>query len=349
VGNLQALLQRIGTALIGGDFTGGARGHQSVDIQGGRSDPGMVAAGARSICVGSDNRAARDLCVAIGKGNTADSGNPLYGSVALGTDNITDGENSVAVGADCRAVADRSVAVGDTAHAEDMLALAAGCEAHASGTHGLALGAAAYAGQAILSNYDAAVGSHAHAHGGSAQALGFYAHALAAGAQALGNQARARLPRTTVISGAIITRRADLSQDAHEDPLAAGYDALTHGGAAVVTLASAELDLMTTAQADVTLPAGSLFFIRDVAVVITAAVAVTAQPSVQAGTAANPSAHLPATACVGLTATGALCRFFPTGWAAGATTLQARVTVAATATTLKGRVMWTGHLLEDEP
>ncbi len=348
VGNLQALLQRIGTALIGGDFTGGARGHQSVDIQGGRGDPSQVAAGAQSICLGSDNRSARDLCVAIGKGNTADSGNPLYGSVALGTDNVTDGENSVAVGSDCRAVADRSVAVGDTAHAEDLLALAVGAEAHASGLHGIAIGAVAQAGQAALADCDTAIGSHAHAHGPVAQSIGYYAHALAEGAQSLGYTARARLSNTTVISGVLISRRSTLTQDAHEDPDATGFLPLVHGAGALVTITSAVIDLKTLAQLDVTLPAGSLFYIRDFTLEVTNGVAVATQPTVQAGTAAAPTTHLPATATTGLTAKGASCRYFPANWNTGVTTLQAKITVAATGTTLQGRCTWCGYLIEDE-
>ena len=345
VGRLQSLLQRIGSALIGGDFTGNARGANALDFQAARGDPAHVAAGDDSICIGSDNRAATALSIAIGRNNEASSSNPSHGSVALGADNTTDGEDSAAIGSNCIAGNHRAIAVGDTAWALGVAALAVGVQPQARADNSIAIGTNAYV-KALVADASVALGQTAHSEGVKAAALGPDAHALADHATALGSAARVRLAATTNISGPLVTRRGTLEED--ELPDGGAYSALQHGAGALVTIASPTLDLTAAASTSVALPARSRFFVHEIQVLCTAATSVTAQPTVRAGTAGSPAAHLSATATTQLTAAGNRERYHPAAWETGVTDLQASVTVAANATALLGRFIWLGILVEDE-
>lgn len=113
IGSMQAAVARVGTAILGGDFTGNARGDQAIDIQVARALPGHVASGA--------------------------------GAVAFGNNNEASGEQSVAVGRDARAAGLQSFALGVGAEATADYAVAVGSGAYAGGTATLALGPGAVA------------------------------------------------------------------------------------------------------------------------------------------------------------------------------------------------------------
>ena len=60
----------IGTALIGGDFTGDARGVDAIDLQTSRSTDAKVASGLGAITIGRNNIVSGDYSVSIGEDNT---------------------------------------------------------------------------------------------------------------------------------------------------------------------------------------------------------------------------------------------------------------------------------------
>src|ERR1700687_227991 len=94
---LRATVLRLGLALVGGDFTGNARGSYAIDLQGLRSDPVQVASGYESLCFGNEDTASGIGSVAVGVGCTAS------------------GLNSFAFGTSAYALAAHAMAFGTTA------------------------------------------------------------------------------------------------------------------------------------------------------------------------------------------------------------------------------------------
>ena len=82
-----------GTAYVGGDLSGGARGNNALDIQSGRSDDVRKASGYSSSAFGYDNRATGSGSSALGYGNEAH-----YSSSAIGYDNVASGTYSSVFG-----------------------------------------------------------------------------------------------------------------------------------------------------------------------------------------------------------------------------------------------------------
>jgi hypothetical protein len=66
IGQLWDVVRRIGNAIIGGDFSGNARGQGSIDIQQARANPEDVASGEKSIIFGSYARASGARSLALG-------------------------------------------------------------------------------------------------------------------------------------------------------------------------------------------------------------------------------------------------------------------------------------------
>lgn len=66
VGEYWDAVRKIGNSIIGGDFSGSARGQGSIDIQQARSNPADVASGEESIIFGSHARASGDRSLALG-------------------------------------------------------------------------------------------------------------------------------------------------------------------------------------------------------------------------------------------------------------------------------------------
>ncbi len=342
---MQDVIQRIGRAIIGGDFTGNGRGDGSLDFQTSRTAPDQVAAGGHSIALGAENTAATDLTIAIGRHNLASSANPLHGGIAIGADNVALGEEAVALGANCLAGSHRTVAVGDTAIAADDFALALGTLANAGGSKSIAVGVQATT--ATLTGLGAAaVGAGAHATGENAVALGAQAHALASRALALGRGARARVADTVNLAGAILVRRGALIGD--EDSDGGGAVPARHFCGAEDVILSATVDLRTVQEVTVSLATGCRFWVNEVGVLAVAWAGCTAQPTVRFGVAGNASKHLAARPATLLTAVGARERYHPLSWTDGETGLTAGVITGATATTLLGRFYWKGILVEDE-
>ena len=345
IGQMQDVIQRIGRAIIGGDFTGNGRGDGALDFQTSRSDPAQVAAGAQAIAIGAENTAATDLTIALGRHNTASSTNPLHGGIAIGADNTALGEDAVALGANCLAGSHRTVAVGDTATAADDFALALGTLASASGAKSIAMGVQTTTAP-LLGMGSVAVGAGAHTTGENAVALGNEAHALAARALALGNGARARVPDSVNLAGAILVRRGTLVGE--EDAEGGGALPARHFCGAEDVILSATVDMRTVQDVVVPLAAGCRLWVNEVGVIAVRCEGCTSQPTVRFGAGANPTKHLAATATTLLTTLAARERYHPLSWADGETVLTAGVTAGATATALLGRFYWKGMLVEDE-
>jgi hypothetical protein len=345
IGQMQDVIQRIGRAIIGGDFTGNGRGDGALDFQTSRTDPAQVAAGAQAIAIGAENSAATDLTITMGRHNTASSTNPLHGGIAIGADNTALGEDAVALGANCLAGSHRTVAMGDTAVAADDFALALGTLANAGGAKSIAIGVQATT-ESLVGLGSVAVGPGAHTTGENAAALGNEAHALAARALALGNGARARVADTVNLAGAILVRRGALAGE--EDADGGGAVPARHFCGAEDVILSATVDLRTVQDVSVILSAGCRLWVNEVGVLAVACTGCTGQPAVRFGVTGAASKHLAATATTLLVAVGARERYHPLSWCDGETVLTAGVTAGATAATLLGRFYWKGILVENE-
>jgi hypothetical protein len=118
----RALVQRLGLALIGGDFTGNSRGQYSVDLQGTRDRVWAVASGDHAVAVGNSNEASGisaiaigDGCVASGRSAVAMGSTPNASAdyaAAFGVGMTAEGEHSLALGAAGGALGAGSVAIG---------------------------------------------------------------------------------------------------------------------------------------------------------------------------------------------------------------------------------------------
>lgn len=128
VGTQQQTVQRIGSAMIGGDFTGNARGQNAVDIQIGREFADEVASGDNSVVFGARSKATQAGAVAIGRLTEATG----QLSFALGSGAVASGEESVAVGSSAGASADDASAFGAVAVAAGARSVALGYSAFAS-------------------------------------------------------------------------------------------------------------------------------------------------------------------------------------------------------------------------
>jgi hypothetical protein len=84
----------VGSAFIGGNQTGNARGANALDVQASRSAVTQVASGANAACFGLNNTASASTTAAIGSNNTV-SGST---SVGVGRLNVVSGSSSVAIG-----------------------------------------------------------------------------------------------------------------------------------------------------------------------------------------------------------------------------------------------------------
>ncbi len=161
-------VRMVGTALIGGDFGGDARGAKAVDLQTGHADPAFVASGAGAVAIGYNVRSSGYAATAVGANRFAAE----YFTLASG-------EYSVAIGAGSKAYGQYSVAIG---------------RGLTTGLGGVAIGkAGAYVGQSI------AIGSEAYARQYGAIAIGFSANVTHEEGLAIGADARALAAQAVAI------------------------------------------------------------------------------------------------------------------------------------------------------
>lgn len=108
ISSAQAVLARVGNAIIGGDFTGNARGDFALDLQVTRSDPAYVASGAASVALGQDAEASGENSFALGVAVRAAGAD----SFALGVGADASYDYSVAFGYGARAPAAGTINLG---------------------------------------------------------------------------------------------------------------------------------------------------------------------------------------------------------------------------------------------
>lgn len=209
IGTQQDVVQRIGNAIIGGDFGGNARGEGALDIQVTRFsgydefdvgivDASYVASGSSSIAIGRDSRAAGAQAVAMGYANIADS---TY-SVAVGAGNEVTVGLAVAVGAfNSVSVANEGVALGYANIVTGFRGVAVGRTARVDYDYGVAVGNNATARERAV-----ALGATAGAHGLSSVSIGesSFTDSVAARAIAIGKNAEALVSDQAVIAATTI-------------------------------------------------------------------------------------------------------------------------------------------------
>ena len=255
-----------------------------------------------------------------------------------------------------------SVAIRGTASAGDTVALGVGSAASASAA-------------TAIGSYAGASGVGSIAHGASAQAysarsfaFGFGAQADGDGAFAFGQSAYAGGVQSIAFGdGAEVTfgSHGGLALGATEvetqytfqvgalPAVSRNNNAYTEANAAwrmssaASVIMSQPLNLKTLQTHTIPLPTGVTFFPEEVGVIITAASGVTGQPTLRFGITGTEAKFLAATATTGLDAVHERERFATLLSSDGAKTLRSEVTVAATGTTLTGRVYWRGFAVVD--
>lgn len=224
----------------------------------------------------------------------------------------------------------RSVA---TQVASGDYAAAMGLEITVSGDYSVGFGSYNIASGDI----SVAMGTLNEASGNYAIALGRNCTASNIKSTAIGSLATARVAQTTNICGPIINRQDD-----------GGEDAFDRFCGVEVVLMGFEVDLKQVADHTITLPANCKFWLDEIGLICTELDALTTQPTVRYGITGSLAKHGAAALTTNLTAEGKREIETPLVPGDGETSLTAGVTVAAVATTMKGRFYWKGMLVEDE-
>ena len=292
------------------------------------------------------------------------SGTSIFAGVTAGSlasliANQGTGFSAIAIGDDASATGMRAVAVGELASANFSNVVAVGSSAGSTAANAVAVGAGANvyaAGSAALGYQNAAYGSDAlvAGRGGWIETEGTRAVAIGRNVYAGGPDAIAIGALSDVdylVAGgfafgdtAVITDRSMQAAALPVVPRANGVeaDAAWRMAGSASVICSAAISLKTLQAYTITMPAGVTFFPEEVGVIVTAASGVTGQPTLQFGITGTAAKFVAATETVGLTAAHARHRFTSLLSSDGAGTLRAEVTVAATGTTLTGRVYWRG-------
>lgn len=308
-------VRRIGTALIGGDFTGNARGDHAIDIQTGRTGAAQIASS--------------DDAIAIGRNVTASG---IYGAIGIGKDVTASGSGAIAIGRGATASGDYyPLAIGRLATASSYYCIAIGKGALASATLAIAIGETS-----VASAYRTiAIGIEAEANANEAIAVGYGALGAALQTIAIGYDATARIQRTVNISGVIINKRDDNGIWEH------------YAGVEVVLL-SEEVDMKVVADQTLTFPANCKFWLDEIGIIARTITDLVAQPTVRYGITGDLDKHNAAAITTALTAADKREIETPLVPSDGETSLTAGVTIAANATTFTGRFYWRGMFVEDE-
>lgn len=213
-----------GTAWVGGDLTGNARGAGALDVQAGRTADTQVASGANGSAFGYGNTASGDYASAAGYGNTAsgDNGNAFgYGNTAsatnasaLGHGNTASGVHATAVGRDNTAGSgNRASAFGHTNSATGLKSSAFGYDNGATWANSSAFG---YKNTA--SGYASAFGLLNTASGTYSSAFGYDNEASEYGSSAVGRGNTASGPDSSAVGN------SNTSSGTYGGSSAFGYD-----------------------------------------------------------------------------------------------------------------------------
>jgi hypothetical protein len=172
-----------GTAFIGGDLSGVARGAGAIDIQSGRTDPSEVASGTKAIAIGSDSESQGQSAISIGNMARTLSG---Y-SIAIGSNVAVNNGHCVVLGENAWASSDYSIVFGTNAGSNDLSGIAIGYDGYCGNSYGIAMGYAAN----VFGDSGVAIGANAVADSTEGIAIGPYSHADAVHAIALGANVQA--------------------------------------------------------------------------------------------------------------------------------------------------------------
>lgn len=233
------------------------------------------------------------------------------------------------------------------ANASGNQSLAFGVNAISSGIDSIAVGQDAQAGAVAA----IAIGNSSESGADGAISMGFNATALNEKTIAIGEEslvsglyatgigygAKANIAETTQLQNCIITR-----QDAGE-----GSPQRNFAGA-LVTITTEEIDLKALGTFTIPISTGAKFYPDAVDLVITNASIVTVQPFIRVGITGTVAKLLAIVQTAALTATYDRQRFNTLLSSAGEQNLRVEITTAATATTMKGRFVFRGILIENE-
>ena len=311
------LVRKTGTAIIGGDLTGDARGADAMDLQSARDAATEVASGEKATAIGLKSTASGLCATAVGHVSTAS------------------GDYSVAIGHKATASGNYSTAAGRYSTASDYSSLALGSGNTASGYYAIAVGIA----NTASGRYSTAVGLYNSTWSDYSMAIGYMTITFAEKSMALGYGAKSGVPTTTNICGPQIIRK-----DRGEN---ADYTFYSYCGVEVV-LTSKEIDLTTVADQTLTLPAGCKFWLDEIGIIATQIDGLTTQPTIRFGITGDLAKHHTAAITTKLTAAGKREKFDPLVPEDGEVSLTGGVTSAAAGTTVKGRFYWKGMLIENE-
>jgi len=240
-----------------------------------------------------------------------------------------------------------AVLVGFNASGESSEIVAVGKWAYAVSANSIAIGALA---ETYGSSTGAvAIGAPAIGRGLGAIAIGQDAYSWGDGAISIGSSAEAQADGAVAIGGFTLTTPHVFCVEALPAARKGGTEAgaAWEMSAAQSVILSDVLDLKTLQTYTIPMPTGVTFYPDEVGVIVTAADTVSGQPTLQFGITGTADKYLAATATTGLAAARDRERFATLASDGGATTLRAEITVAATGTTLSGRVYWKGAAVID--
>ena len=303
--------------------------------------------------------------------------------VQIGAGANASGTNSTAIGAEAVATLNHSVAVGDGSLAagdgNNAGAVAVGRYAWVEGDHGVAIGNNAWvakeSGFSAGSNawseerWNVTIGHFAKARADYATVVGAWSvtNTAAEGATAVGAYCEANAIGTTLmgaygvsfgdhcigLGGTYIPDTVERVFQVHALPAVPRSYTGSQANAAFrmvgcqSVIMSEPLDLKTLQTHTIPVPSGATFFPEEVGVIVTAAAGVTGQPTIRFGITGAETQYLAATATVGLDAVHDRHVYGALDSTDGAKTLLAEITVAATGTTLTGRIYWKGFAVVD--
>ena len=298
--------------------------------------PSAQAAGNTASAFGVNSNATSADSIAIGRnsyvaglgGTSIGTGGGGYtdGHVGLGLRAIPGGAGSIAIGADAFTAANGGE-------------IAIGRNAWSGGDDGVVIGDDSY----IDYSADNCTVIGANSFADWAQSVVIVGNGTSAGSGANG----------AIALGTTLVETARTCQIAALPAVSKNNRSYTQANAAWMMAASASvimsepLDLKTLQTHTIPIPTGVTFFPEEVGVIITAAAGVTGQPTLRFGITGTEAKFLAATATTGLDAVHERERFTTLASSDGAKTLRAEVTVAATGTTLTGRVYWRGYAVVD--
>ena len=265
------------------------------------------------------NRSGATGGIAVGNGAHAGSAS----SIGIGASSYVEGIGGVSIGAEGGGSEPGHVGLGYRAIPGGAGAIAIGSESFTAGTDGeIAIGRDAWAGESEA----IAIGPDANVD---------YARA---GGIAIGSGVSVATNRTLHIGALPAVPKSNSFT---------GANAAWRMASPAAIIMSEPMDLKTLQTHTITVPTGVTFFPEEVGIIITAASGVTGQPTLRFGITGTEAKFLAATATTGLDAAHERERFTALASSDGAKTLRSEVTVAATGTTLTGRVYWRGFAVVD--